>query len=419
MPSAVIVIAAVLTPSSELRSNQGDIGLYLEKARALVSGLVPYRDVHFEYPPVALVPMVVPYLLWPFGPVSLETYRWLFAGWEAGLMFALAIVLARVVRLGATVDVEGRQAGDPVRSMATRLIVVTIGAALAITFRYDLYPAVLVMVALWAALERRPSVVGVAIALGVLAKLYPLAVVPALAIPFLAPFDLRALVRYGLSFGLTIGLVLAPFLVLAGDDTFAFLRYQGERGLEIESIGAGLAMLSGLLSGQPVGQSYGFSAVQVTGPFAEAWLAALPVATFVGFGLIAWLGWRRIRLGPVTPATVVAFAFASVLMLLVTSKVFSIQYVVWIVPFAALISGRRFWLAALILALTMPIHPILFGDLVDQAALPILVLNVRNGLLLVLTAWVIADLRPSGVGARRTPPTVVSRADSAPATDSG
>ena len=80
------------------------------------------------------------------------------------------------------------------------------------------------------------------------------------------------------------------------------------------------------------------------------------------------------------------------LSLLVTSKVFSIQYVVWIVPFAALLPRRQFWLAAATIALTMPIHPLLYRELVNQEALPILILNLRNGLLLVLLGWVVMDL---------------------------
>ena len=85
-------------------------------------------------------------------------------------------------------------------------------------------------------------------------------------------------------------------------------------------------------------------------------------------------------------------ATASLLVLLVTSKVYSIQYVVWLVPFAALLRGRQFWLAAAVVALTMPIHPLLYADLVKQEALPILVLNLRNALVVALTVLVLRDL---------------------------
>jgi hypothetical protein len=412
LPSVVILVAAALTPASELHSNQGDVGLYLEKARALAAGLVPYRDFPFEYPPLALVPMIVPYLLWPFSRLAVEGYAWLFVAWEAALMLALAVVLAKIVRLGGTMDDE---AGDPavatgadsgrVDAMANRLVVVSIGAALAIAFRFDLYPAVLVIVALWLSLERRPVAAGVVVGLGVLAKLYPLAVVPALAIPWLIPRDFDRLTRYGVAVALSIGLVLLPFVALAGTDTFGFLSYQAERGLQIESIGGGLVVLVGLINGHMADMSFGFSAVQVAGPFADAWLRLLPVATVLGFGLLAWLGWRRIRAesaggAGVSAATAVTLTFASVLVVLATSKVFSIQYVVWIVPFAALLRGGRFWLAAAIVALTMPIHPLLYGELVKQHALPILLLNLRNALFLALTAWVLVDVarRPRSSG---------------------
>ncbi|HEY8239591.1 MAG TPA: glycosyltransferase family 87 protein [Candidatus Limnocylindrales bacterium] len=409
LPYAVILVAAALTDDFQLHSNQGDIGLYLDKALALLSGLVPYRDYPLEYPPLALIPMVVPAVLWPFGPVTVELYKWLFAGWEAVLMLALGYVLVRITRLGGDGDAwHDEPIGDVagrLRTVAWRLFVLTIGAALAIAFRYDLFPALLVMVAVWATLDRRPGVAGLSIGLGVVAKLFPLAIVPALVVPWLLPLDLRRLTRFAVAAIGAVAVVMVPFLVLAGDDALAFLRYQSERGLQIESIGGGLAVLGGLIAGRPVELTYGFSAVQVEGPFPIAWLAALPIATVVGFGLLGLVGWRRInadqRAGGIQPGTVVALAGAAVLVLLVTSKVFSIQYVVWIVPFAALLRGRQFWLAAALVALTMPIHPGLYADLVKQLPLPILILNIRNGLLLVLLGMVVRDLATAAPAVRR------------------
>jgi hypothetical protein len=391
-PVGVIVLAAVLTPASEFRANQGDVGLYLEKARELLSGLVPYRDFAFEYPPLALVPMVVPALLWPFGQLTLDAYPWLFAAWGAALMLVLGVVLAGIVRLGGGPPPTGRP-----RSVAVRLTIVSAGAALALTWRFDLFPALLVMGALWAALAGRPGAAGIAVGLGVLAKLYPLALVPALAIPWLLPLDIRRLTRFGVAVALTVVVVMLPFVVLAGGGALGFLSYQAERGLQVESIGGGLAVLGGLIAGHPVEMSNGFSAVQVEGDFARAWLSALPIVTVAGFGLLGLLGWSRIQwhraAGNDVPArTVVAFATASVLVLLATSKVFSIQYVVWIVPFAALLPRRQLWLVAAVIGLTMPIHPLLYRELVNQEALPILILNLRNGLLIVLLGWVVMDL---------------------------
>jgi hypothetical protein len=76
--------------------------------------------------------------------------------------------------------------------------------------------------------------------------------------------------------------------------------------------------------------------------------------------------------------------------------VYSIQYVVWLLPFLAFLRGRQFLVAAAITSLTIPIHPLLYGRLIEQEALPVILLNVRNALLLLLTAmtmWSIARPR--------------------------
>jgi hypothetical protein len=294
--------------------------------------------------------------------------------------------------------VAARQGG-----VALHLIVLSAGALLAITFRFDLFPALLMAAAVWAALARRPALVGVALALGVLAKLFPIAVLPALAVPWLLPLDLRGLARLGASFVATVAVGLLPFIVLAGSEsTFQFLQYNAERGLQVESIGGGVAMLAGLVTGQPVEMNFRFSSVNVEGGVADAWLTLIPSLAIGGFALVALVGWRRVReetrFAPrISASTVVELAAVSLLMLLATSKVYSIQYAVWVVPLAALLGGPRFWLAAALVGLTMPIHPLLYEGLVDQEAVPIIVLNLRNALLLVLLGWMLVDLR----GARR------------------
>ena len=394
VPPAIILLVAALTPTASLHPDQNDVALYLDKARSITQGMVPYRDFKLEYPPGALIPMTVPYLAGLSSRIDLGAYKVLFAGWEAFLLLVLGVVIGRI----------GAFLGDA-RGPALKLLVLTCGAALAMTWRYDLFPAVLATVAVWAALERRLIVIGVALGIGVLAKLYPIVLLPALALPWLVPLDLARLVRLGATVGLTILVGLLPFVALAGDDAFQFLTYQTGRGLQIESIGGAFVLLAGLVAGDPVRLSFGFGAVQVEGGLADLLLRLLPAVTVVVFAALAWIGWRRVQGdawvadaeqdGVIRPASLVALAFASLLLLLLTSKVYSIQYVVWIVPFLAFVRGPAFWLGAAVTALTMPIHPVLYGDLVKQEALPILVLNLRNALVVALTAWLIWSLRPS------------------------
>ena len=398
-PALIVLAIGLVTPTNALFPDQGDVSLYLEKAHAIASGGVPYRDFPFEYPPLAILPMVVPYLLAaPFGQVTLDVYKVLFAGSEAILLGLLGLVLGRIVRRGGSAI-----PGSSERELAGRLLLLTMGAALALTWRYDLFPALLLTTGLAAALDGPPVATGLAIAVGTLAKLFPVAALPALASRWMAPIDPRQVARLLVTFALVTALVMGPLLLFAGGDALAFVGYQAARGLEIESIGGGLAVLAGLVSGQPPSLSFGFSAVDVEGSLAAAMLRVLPLVTVAAFGLLAAVGWRRIRVdvaavGRVRRVTVSTLTAASVLVLLVTSKVYSIQYVVWLVPLVTLLPRPQFWLAALAVALTMPIHPILFAALVRQEALPILVLVARNALVVVLTAWVVTDLaRPAGL----------------------
>lgn len=394
VPFATILAIPALTPTAALFPNQGDVGLYLGDATAIVTGQVPYSEVQLEYPPLALVPMLVPYLVGRLGgEVTLDTYKWLFAGWEAVLVVVLGIALAHIARLGGMQTTRR----DPAWVVVARLSILTVGAALAIAWRFDLFAAVLLTLGLWATLANRAIAAGIATALGILTKLYPVIGVPALTLTWLLRRDNSRIVRFGFAGLISLVVVMLPFLAIAGADAFTFLGHQISRGLQVESIGGGVVLLDGVIRGQPVETEAPFKALEVIGPAARTWLAILPLVTIASFGVVAWAGWRRARAelassGVVAAATVVTLAGASVMVLLVTSKVFSIQYVVWLVPFAALLPGWKFWLAAAIVALTMPIHPVLYERLVAQDALPILILNLRNALLVLLTIWVLVDL---------------------------
>ena len=402
---AIPIVVAAVTPLSDFQGGpQGDVGLYLHRASEVLSGLAPYRDFPLEYPPFALAPMLVPLVLWPFGPPPPGVYAWLFAGQMAVLLVALALVVGRIAGIRAAwpgdarVDLRSEQ-----RRVGIRLFVLAAGASLALTWRFDLFPVLLAPVGLWAALEHRPVAAGAAIGAGILAKLFPIVVAPAVAAAWLISRDWFRLARFAQFMGVVVIGGMLPFAAVAGYDAFGFVGYQADRGLQIESVGGGLVLLWGLIIGEPVRLFSPFSAWEVSGTLTDVLLPLTTVALLAGFGALALLGWPRAREdvardGAVSPALIVTLATGAILVLVLTNKVFSIQYVVWLVPLAALLSGRKFWLAAAAVALTIPIHPVLYEALVDQEALPIIVLNLRNALLTALLGWMVWDLaRPAGL----------------------
>jgi hypothetical protein len=392
IPAVVLAVVGVVTPMSAFYGSQGDLRYYQERAAALLAGQVPYRDFGFEYPPLALVPMVVPYLAsLPFG-ASLAAYEWLFLAWEAVLLAALALCLTRIADLlsGAALRSGGGSA-------AARLAVLTVVAPLMLAFRFDLFPTLLAALAVWWSLADRPVAAGLALGLGVLAKLFPAVLGPALLVSWLLPPRPARLARFGIAVSLTVALGMLPFALLAGDGAFAFLGYEGARGLQLESVASGLVLLAGLLQGRPVELVSNYGSMNINPGAGAAWLAVLPVLTVALLLGLAWLGWSRIRAevrdeGRPHVRTIVRLAALSLLALLVTSKVFSVQYIVWLLPFGALLSTGQFAVVAVIALLSTGIHPIAYEQLIAQEPWAVLLLDARNALVVGLLVWLAAPL---------------------------
>ena len=241
-------------------------------------------------------------------------------------------------------------------------------------------------------------------------KLFPLVVLPILA----ARPSRRATGRgsHGSSCGraVVVGIVMGISFVAAGSDSFGWLTYEIDRGLQLESTGSGVLLLLHVFAGQPFALVLDFGTLQVVAPGADAIVAATPVVEAVlvgGVALVALVGFRRevASDGPY-PATRSRSAIVAVIVaLIVSSKVFSAQYVVWFLPLVPFLPGRLRWLA---LDHRRPVD----GHLPAQLRAAVAsrpghgrVLNIRNALLLVFLACSLVRLaaRPSLSNARPLP----------------
>jgi hypothetical protein len=128
----------------------------------------------------------------------------------------------------------------------------------------------------------------------------------------------------------------------------------------------------------------------------------------------AGLGLERAREGR-DAAILVAGVAATTAALLVTGKVLSPQFMVWLLPACLLVGGRYGRIAIPVtagaLAATQLYFPRRYWDLVALHDLPIALLTVRNALLVALLALVWP--RPS-LGAPPPPARLISRAPDAP-----
>jgi hypothetical protein len=156
--------------------------------------------------------------------------------------------------------------------------------------------------------------------------------------------------------------------------------------VQIESVGGSAVALASVLGLGSPATDFGSGSWNITG----AGVTAIGlVLSLVGIVLLAalWLRVWRVRDDAWDPAVVYA---GTVAVVLVTTKVLSPQYLVWLVPLAVLVRGRAGAAAAVLLAvamvLTQLVYPYRYEELVALDRGPVLLLTARNALLVAVAA---------------------------------
>ena len=385
-PLGIVLFVVAVTPGPVFAGIMSDLRVYFDYSARLLAGAVPYRDFPLEYPPLALVPMSLP-RLWPLGAQSDGVLVVGFAVVEGGLAVVVGWLVARV-------------SADPVRALATWALVVLLAGG-SIAWRYDLWPAAAVLVAFVATERGRPGLAGAAIGVGTMLKLFPIVVLPILAARAIALRDWTGLARLVVGTAIVVGVVMGVSFVAAGPDSFGWLTYEIDRGLQLESTGSGILLLLHVFAGQPFALVLDFGTLQVVAPGADAIVAATPyleMALVGGVGVVALVAFRRDvrRLGQVPRESLAIAIVAVIVALVVTSKVFSAQYVVWFLPLIPFLPGRLRWLGLVIAGLSTLIYPLNYMLLWHLDPFLAVVLNVRNALLIAFVVLLAVRLaRPS------------------------
>ncbi len=254
---------------------------------------------------------------------------------------------------------------------------------------------ILVLLALflaWRTYEKgRMSASGAWLALAVAIKLVPILLLP-LFVLMAPPRGRKALLLGFAAAGVACTAfalaVLGPMGLYA--NLIYMLPYHAERGLQAESLWAGLYIQFQKITDGPVGIGFHHGAYHVAD--IPGWLSQVAAAlTLGGTALITWLGWRRR-----TDRT--AFRrhiFAVILWSVATSMVLSPQYLVWIIPLLILsfweqraVAGVSWMVvgigAVLVALLTQWLYPGHYDQLIGMDPFALSLLNIRNVLLPVL-----------------------------------
>lgn len=391
--AAALLLVALLTLPQIDQWHALDLQVYFNDARSLLKGWGPYRDFNLEYPPLALAAFAGPFLAVRGKPIVFTEYARLFLLQSAVLSAFIAWALARAAALSR----PSRPAAVPL-AVYTLLVVLT---APLLPWRYDLFPALFTILALVAVLAGKPAQAGVWLGLGTAAKLYPVVLLPIVGAYYLASVDWRAVRRLGLGFAGALALVVLPLLLSgAGGAMMEFLHYHELRGLQLESLPAGLILLAHMAGAARLSLSFNYGALHLVSPLATATLRWLPLLFIALYGAVLLCALARFRqdqgrYGSIPSASLVAYLTAALLVFIATNKVFSPQYMIWLLPFVPLLRFRQVGIAVAAFLATIALFPYDYANLLALHDGPVLVLNMRNLLVAGLLVTLVARRRPS------------------------
>jgi uncharacterized membrane protein len=277
--------------------------------RGLAYGDVPYlADVpperQVEYPVISGAVMWLEAQLTPEDKPLEDRMLWFF---DVNLVVAFLCLGAAVVATARTVRH---------RPWDAAMVALAPGMVLASTINWDMPAVMLTAVGLWAWARERPALAGALIGLGGAAKLYPLLLLGPLFLLCLRAGRMREFGSAALGAAGAWAAVNVPVMLADFDGWLRFYEFSADRGVSFSSIWYVMQQ-----------QGYGL---------APGVLNVVALLAFVGSCVgIAWLALaapRRPRLAQLAFLVVAAFVLSN--------KVYSPQFVVWLIPLAVLARPR-------------------------------------------------------------------------------
>jgi len=314
-----VYLAACAVPDGGLAraARFRDVHVYQGYAERFLHGALPYRDVFVEYPPGAFAVFLPPTA---FGAGHYNAaFKTLMALCGVATIFLVALVLAEVgvsrtrLRVGVALLALSPVALGPI-SLNT----------------YDAWPALLTVLALWLLLRGWDVPAFAVLGLAISAKVYPLVLVPLAAWYVWRRSGSR---RTALAVGVLVvvaAAVIAPFAAYAPHGVYESFHSQAARGLQIESLGASVLLVLDRLGvyHARVVETTGVAGRNLAGGTADAGAAVLLVLEALAV-VTVWILYARV--GELRARLPLAFA-AAVAGFLAFTKVFSPQYLVWLLP---------------------------------------------------------------------------------------
>jgi hypothetical protein len=372
-----------VAPWSDERVN--DLFVYRTFAEPVLAGELPYRDVVFEYPPLAAPAIAVPGI----AGTGEEAFRWAFALWTLGAAVAVGLLCGALARATG---------GDERRAMlAAALMPILLGAL--VRTHFDLFPVALVLAGLLLLVRDRPRAGLAVLAAGAMMKAFPLVAVPVALAWLLARGDRRAAWQGALACAAVMAVLAGVAVMASPGGALDSVRYHLDRPVQVESSPA-LVLLG--LDAVGAGEATSVASHRSDGllhPASDA-VTSLFVTLLVAFVALLCAGVARGRAGDMGPGgarRLVLAALAACTAFALFGKVLSPQFIIWVVPLGALAFAWRMYAltaavaaAALLTQLEFPAH---YFDVVAREPLAVALVAARNLALVAVLALSLRELQ--------------------------
>ena len=411
--SLVIVVVRRVYPAY-WNATIPDMQHYADVVYSIHQGAWPYTQFPFEYPPLTLVPLLIPPDVLPFTRYLME-FRI-----EMLVVFGLNALVTTWVALKIWAT-----SGRALAAAAVLALTVPVTGVIALN-RFDPTLALVIILCVLFLVYRRWALAGLMVGLGFSLKLMPIVLLPLVLI---LARKWRAV--WWAMLAAAAGAVI-PFVPFVAQDPAKFysslVGTQTGRGLQIESVAASPFLLRSIFQPGsvtvvvPPGGSLSISAAGE--PIVNSLTPLFVLALMLVVYLVIWQARRQIRAIPeAVPVAVLALMVAT----MCGNKVLSPQHLIWVLPLVALAFVARRWslrIPALLMFAAMILTQIEFPgkyiDIVYLKPTAIIVIAVRNLLLVavlvssLVALWRLQREEPAPAATARTDAPAEGSAEAAP-----
>ena len=352
-----------------------DANLYFYYSSQMTSGQLPYRDLAVEYPPIALGLFILPNLFAQdvnayIGAFTIEVLLFDLMG------MVFIYLLARRLKLNTAATLT-----------IYTLCLLAIGPT--VIEHYDLMPAVMVLASLYAFSRGWYKLTWVVVAIGMLTKIYPIVVAPLLLVQQLSARQYRPIISGVATFLVTAAVIIIPCLALSPQGFWDSVSYHAQRGLQIESTYSSFLLMGRSLGLTSLEVWYDYGSINVVSPLADALAKLSPAIMVLLLAVVYWLFYRQAKRQPGLNIMTNHWVLA-VIVFMLSSKVLSPQFIVWLYPLIPLVTGywrHVSWLVFLPVGLlTNYVFPGHYWELFLSLEVKVIrTLLLRNVLLIVLS----------------------------------